>query len=270
MYQLFSRPDLYCASCGSLRVSVNERAVPGMPAFMCGLRVMFAADFHVLDRAEDGEIETLVGLMRSRNPDLLLLGGDYGDTAPQAERLFKALSAYRPALGAYGVIGNNDAEAWQGRLRDLRRVMARAGCRLLVNQSARLEVNGGALFIGGVDEHLYGRPDARGLYPERPAPDVCRVLLSHYARVPENPPELVLSGHTHGGQFNLLGVTPFTIGFERLFNSRHTHRRVASQAIAGLREVGGSKLLVTKGIGASRIQLRVGVRPEIELLRFEP
>ncbi|MDO4865291.1 MAG: metallophosphoesterase [Clostridia bacterium] len=270
MNQLFSRPDWYCAPCGNLRAAVTEQAIPGMPAFMGGLRVMFAADFHVLDRTTDGEIAALVDLMASRQPDLLLLGGDYGDTAPLAERLFAALGRLCPPLGAYGVIGNNDAEAWQGRLRDLRRVMARAGCRLLVNQSARLAVNGGTLFIGGVDEGLYGRPDASGLYPERPAPDACRILLSHYARVPENPPELMLSGHTHGGQFNLLGVTPFTIGFERLFHSRHTHRRVASQVIAGLRETGGTKLLVTKGIGASRIQWRVGVRPEINLLRFEP
>ncbi len=270
MNQLFSKPDWYCAPCGSLWAGITEQTIPGMPAFMRGLRVMFAADFHVLDRTTDGEIEALVDRMASKKPDLLLLGGDYGDTAPLSERLFAALARLRPPLGAYGVIGNNDAEAWRGRLRDLRRTMAHAGCKLLVNQSARLEVDGGTLYIGGVDECLYGRPDARGLYPERPAPDACRILLSHYARVPENPPELVLSGHTHGGQFNLLGVTPFTIGFERLCNSRHTRRRVASQAIAGLRETGGTKLLVTKGIGASRIQLRVGVRPEINLLRFEP
>ena len=88
--------------------------------------------------------------------------------------------------------------------------------------------------------------------------------MSHYPKLPELLPDLMLSGHTHGGQFNLLGLTPFAIGFERLV-SRKPHSRY----IAGLHEQGGAQVLVTKGIGASRIPLRVGVRPEICLIRFD-
>jgi predicted MPP superfamily phosphohydrolase len=76
-------------------------------------------------------------------------------------------------------------------------------------------------------------------------------------------PDLMLSGHTHGGQFNLLGVTPYTFGFERLFA-----RRRSSRFIAGLHEYRGAQMLVSKGIGMSRIPLRIGVRSEIHRIDF--
>ena len=260
----FSRPDRYLARTGSLYAEVTEHRIDGAPGFMRGLRALFVSDTHVLGRTADGEIDALVDRMAATQPDILLLGGDYSDDMPGAERLFRALSAFRPPLGAYGVVGNNDAEAWEGRLKELRRVMARAGCRLLLNASVRLELNGGRLWIGGVDEYRYGRPDAAGLYPGARPGNGYRILLSHYPRMPVVAPDMMLSGHTHGGQFNLLGITPYAVGFERIFPPR-----LPGLCVAGLRDIGGMKLLVSKGIGASRLQLRVGVRPEINLLIFE-
>ena len=112
------------------------------------------------------------------------------------------------------MIGNNDAEAWEGGWA-LKAVMARAGSKLLVNggELAR-ERRQAAHRRGGRAQAR--QPDARGLYPEVPARERYRVLLSHYPCMPDARPDLMLSGHTHGGQFNLLGLTPFSIGFERL------------------------------------------------------
>ena len=261
MYRRFSRPDWYCARAGRLDASVHARVVTGAPAFMRGLRLLFASDTHVLSRTTDAEIDAFVALMAAQMADIVLLGGDYSDTAEGAVRLFEAMKALRAPLGIYGVIGNNDAEAWDS-VRELRRAMAKGGCKLLVNQSKALRINGGALYIGGVDEHRYGKPHCEGLYPAAPSPVAYRVLLSHYPCRPALTPDLMLSGHTHGGQFNALGLTPFAIGFERI------SRKPKSMAVAGLMDVGDMKLLVSKGVGASRIQLRVGVRPEIDLLTF--
>lgn len=264
MYQHFSRPDPCLARCGNLRATVVERRVTNAPDFMRGLRALFVADVHVLPRTTRADLDALVATLAAANPQLLLLGGDYSDTAEGAERFFEALAVLRPPLGCYGVLGNNDDEAWEGRLGELRRVMARAGCALLRNRSVRLRHNGGALWIGGLDDHRYGAPSDAGFYPKRPKSDAYRVLLSHYPVMPTVSPDLMLSGHTHGGQFNLLGVTPFTIGFERVLR-----RKLAPMAVAGMRDIDGMRLLVSKGIGASRLQLRVGVRSEVELLIFE-
>ena len=260
---LYSKPDKFFARCGRLDCAVHEWRVDGAPAFLRGVRALFISDTHVLKRTSQADIRALADRAAALAPDILLLGGDYADRADDALRLFEVFGSLKPPLGAYGVLGNNDAEAWAD-VNGLRGAMARAGVKLLVNEATTLSVNGGRLILGGVDEHKLGRPDARGLLPETSAPDAYRVLLSHYPCQPKVPCELMLSGHTHGGQFNLLGLTPFSIGFERLFR-----KDIRAMAVSGLHETGGMKLLVSKGIGASRIQWRVGVRPEIDWISFD-
>ena len=262
MLQRFSRPDLWLHSCGQLNCALREWRVDDAPAFMRGLKALFVTDTHVRPDTTDESLRAFAERLAALAPDIMLLGGDYADHAPEALQLFEALDGVRPPLGVYGCIGNNDAEAWESP-RELAKAMRRHGMKLLVNAATRVEVNGGRLIIGGVDEHKYGAPRAAGLFPERPAPRDYRLLLSHFPCMPDAKPDLMLSGHTHGGQFNLLGITPYAVGYERLL--RHDLRALA---VAGLFDMGGAKLLVSKGVGASRIQWRAGVRPEIDLLTF--
>lgn len=205
----------------------------------------------------------LVHKAAALRPDIVLLGGDYADRPQPTLRLLAHLSALRAPLGMYAVLGNNDREAFPD-VSELREAMAASGIALLVNEARSLRVNGGTLIVAGLDEHRRGRPNAAGLYPAEPAEDRYRLLLSHYPRMVDPLPDLMLCGHTHGGQFNLLGVTPYTIGFERI-----VARRRASRFVAGLHTYRGAKVLVSKGIGASRIPLRVGVKPEVNLMRFD-
>lgn len=263
MLQRFVRPDRWFARCGRLECAVVERRLSGAPAFMRGLRALFVCDTHVRPDTRDEDIRAFAARLKALSPDVLLLGGDYADHAKDALRLFDALAALRPPLGAFACVGNNDAEAW-GDLPRLGREMSRRGLRLLVNESVAILRNGGTLFIGGVDERKLGAPRAAGLYPDAPSPDVYRVLLSHYPCLPDAKPDLMLSGHTHGGQFNLLGLTPFAVGFEQVFR-----RDMRPLAVAGLLDAGDMAMLVSKGVGASRIQWRVGARPEIDLLIFD-
>lgn len=263
MHQFFSKPDLYFAFCGDLRCSVTEQRICGAPAFMRGVRALFMTDFHAKPRTTDADMDALVAKASALRPDIILLGGDYADEAGPAIRLFERLSALSAPLGMYGVAGNNDREAFPD-LDELRRVMAKAGFKLLVNEARNIVLNGGRLALAGLDEYRYGSPNAEGLYPANPDSGTYRLLLSHYPRAVDPMPDLMLSGHTHGGQFNLLGVTPFTIGFERLVG---WNRR--SDYIEGLHAHMGGQMLVSKGIGASRLPLRIGVKAEINLIHFD-
>lgn len=263
MYQFFSKPDRYCARCGSLTCSVTEHRIPLAPDFLRGVRALFMTDFHALPATTDADMDALADRAAALRPDIVLLGGDYSDAAGPARRLFEHLSRLSAPLGMFGVLGNNDPEAFPD-IADLRGIMARAGFALLVNAARSVSVNGGQLIVAGLDEYRYGQPDAAGLYPGDAAPDRFRLLLSHYPRVVEPLPDLMLCGHTHGGQFNLLGITPYTIGFERLLA-----HKLASRYIEGLHVYRGARVLVSKGIGASRIPLRIGVKPEINLIRFD-
>jgi len=264
LIQRFSKPDLYIRRCGHLDATVTEDHIVGVPAFMRGLRAMFVSDVHVRPNTTQAQLDALVDRIAKASPQLLLLGGDYSDSAEDCVRFFRALGRFSFPLGAYGVLGNNDAEAWMGHLKALRKTMSQAGCRLLVNTSVDIPLGGGKLCVGGIDEYRYGNAHTNRLWSADDSGNRYRILLSHYPVLPQARPDLMLSGHTHGGQFNLLGLTPYAIGFER-FGKPYR----ASTAISGLHDVGGMKLLVSKGIGASRLQLRVGVRPEVNLLVFE-
>lgn len=262
MDQFFALPDLYIGRAGRLNATVVERRIPDAPGFMRGVKALFVTDIHALPRTTRENCLALRAKIEALAPDLLLFGGDYADRAEDCARLFEALSGLRPPLGWFGVLGNNDREAWS-RIGTLRHLMEDAGCTLLVNQHRHITVAGGTLWIGGVDELYHGRPyPAKALPPERES-GVYSILISHYPKAEEPLPDLILSGHTHGGQFNLLGVTPYAIGFERLMQPR-----LSARAFSGMRRVRGTRMLVSKGIGASRIPLRVGVRPEIDLMLF--
>ena len=263
MAQFFSKPDLYIGRCGRLNAQVHHQAIPGAPPFMKGLKALFVTDVHVLPKTSDEDLDGLIALMKAQLADIVLLGGDYADDHAQTVRFFQALSRLpRPKYGLLGILGNNDREAWPD-IEPLRALMAKAGCTLLVNEARWINAGGGRLCVAGLDEALWGHPDARGLYPETSSGDVFRLLLRHQPRFCEPRPDLMLSGHTHGGQFNLLGITPYTIGFERL-----RYPGFAPQTICGLRSIGGIPVYTSKGIGASRIQWRVGVRPQIDVLTF--
>lgn len=261
--QMFSRPDFYFSRCGTLSAATTTNDIPHAPSFMRGLRVLFITDTHIVARTTDAHLNAFMRKIWDWSPDLLFLGGDYADIAIHTTRFFHALQSVKARLGSFAVVGNNDRENWPDPS-GLRALMSKAGVRLLVNESTTLDINGGELVIAGVDEYRYGAPNAGGLYPECAMPNTYRILLSHYPCAPEILPDLMLSGHTHGGQFNLLGITPYSIGFERILK-----RKQAPLCIAGQKNIGEMHLVVSKGIGASRIPLRIGVRPEINILNFD-
>jgi len=133
-----------------------------------------------------------------------------------------------------------------------------AGVRPLLNTS--VQVDGAELWVAGVDDLTEGRPDLRtalaGVPDEPPL-----ILLAHNpdiwldARVIAA--DLVLSGHTHGGQVRLpvLGVA----------HTQGTH--LSRQRPAGWFERGGTRMFVSRGLGES-IPLRLGVRPQVALIRL--
>lgn len=260
--QYFVRPDAYFAVTGDLRHYVNTVEITGTPAFMHGFRAAFISDLHITDKTTRAQMEALAAGIKSMKPDILLMGGDYADEFDNALKLFDCLKDVVPPQGKYAVMGNNDVYE-EPDYDAMKRIMADHDICLLINDAQTISVNGGRLCIAGVDEHLEGSPDSRGLYPASSGEDFYRILLSHYPCMPEIKPDLMLSGHTHGGQFNCLGITPFTIGFERLMT-----KKSSSIAISGLHDMDGAKLFVGKGVGASRLQLRIGVRPEIYQLQF--
>lgn len=226
------------------------------PRFMRGFKAVFAADLHMRDCTGDEYMADIAHMLGSQGADMLLLGGDYGESRRASERFFKLISRQEFPMGIYGVPGNNDVEAFE----DIAALRDAFPGELLANRMHEMRLRGGRLMIGGLDELRYGAHPVKSVFPI--ARDGYSILISHYPKLPAAVsgarPRLVLSGHTHGGQFRIFGLTPYSIGFERgLVDS-----------VSGIAERRGVRLLTSNGIGVSKLPLRIGCPPQVHLIEF--
>src|SRR5262249_45001401 len=238
------------------------------PAFR-GLKVAHLTDFHYGRQIPPGYIEGALERTLAEKPDLIALTGDFIDRGPRyVEKAAKPFCHLRAPLGVYAVLGNHDFAVHNARgVRrhpELHRAVADAlgaeGVRVLRNESVRHDRTGGGLIVAGIDD-LWGResnPDAAlgGNCPGTP-----RVVLAHNPQsvelFGEHRFDLVLSGHTHGGQVNWPGLGRVLLG------------RKAKRWAAGLYPHGPGHLYVNKGVGFGW-RFRFGVRPEVAVFTLNP
>ena len=251
----FIKPSAYLAFGTLPAPKVVETTIPDAPEYLHGLRILFVSDLHFSRHTSEARYARLKAQIAALSADLLLLGGDYAEDYRGMVRFLGLLAGVPHPLGAYGVPGNNDRELDPG-LEMLSKKTNNAGLPLLINESIPLELPGGTLHIGGCDEYKHGRPDTRHIFPET---DGYRILLSHHPILPECRTDLMLSGHTHGGQFNFLGLTPYALGYER---------RYGLCALFGLHRIRNTHVLVSNGVGVSKLPLRIGAQPQLHLLKF--
>jgi predicted MPP superfamily phosphohydrolase len=154
-------------------------------------------------------------------------------------------------------VGNNDVDA-------LEAVLAARGFVLLHNRSLRLDEPGRGLdiYLAGVDDVTEGAPALDCALAEIPC-DAPTILLSHNPDILLDPAiaqvDLVLSGHTHGGQI----VLP-------LLGAAHTQSEILHRhEVSGYLRRGKTQVYITRGIGEG-IPLRFGAAPQVTLITVLP
>lgn len=243
---------------GFTRHRVNARTSPAQRE----VTFVQVTDLH-LDRvgAMHRRIAARVNAIR---PDLLLFTGDSVDRRDRLGELRSLLALLDPRTPKYAILGN--WEHWSGvDLGELADVYHRANGRLLVNESAVHDADGRALALTGLDDLVGGRPDTRAVDT---APDAdAHLLLAHCPEhrdrlmvpglgAPPRPIDtgritMMLSGHTHGGQVNVLGWAPVL-------------PRGSGRYVAGwFRDPGAVPLYVSRGVGTSVMPVRLGAPPEV-------
>lgn len=248
------------------RVEITRRdiVVPRLPA-LDGLRVLHPSDLHL--RPGPALAWQIPALVTDVPYDLACYTGDFIDSDEDLSRLATLLGRLpRPAgARAYAVPGNHDHTPYgRGRgandVRRRRRVLAAAGVAVLTNGARPLY--GGRLYIASVDDPATDRDDLGRALAGVPA-DACCVLLAHSSdivlrpvlRVDTRRPGLILAGHTRGGQIRLPVVGALL-----------TESRVLRRLAMGLHTVRGVPLVVSRGVGYSGLDIRIGSPPEVVLL----
>lgn len=222
-----------------------------------GLHAVFISDLHI-KKKDVARIRKIVKLVNAQKPDIVFVGGDYANghsakTTFDFELLGYEVSRINAPYGIYSVLGNHD---WWAGGEVIRRNLEKFGIVVLDNSSVPVHIGGGKyLYIAGV-----GDRDTRGAKPEAALKNTAhpRIFLTHHPDVfydvKENV-DLILAGHTHGGQV----VIPFwgPILIPTAYPKKFAH---------GMVEENGNRIIVTKGLGTSILPIRFNCPPEIVVI----
>jgi predicted MPP superfamily phosphohydrolase len=197
--------------------------------------------------------------MRER-PDLVALTGDFAaDDARGFEDVLDALSPLSAPFGVWAVPGNHDYAVGIGRWR--RDVAAHPGVEDLTNRAVMRKVGAARLCVAGVDDWSCGDPSLAQL--PRPEARDFTLLLAHdpdqaeKARRAYDRVDLIVSGHTHGGQVRLpfVGAVLNAAEHDDLYEE-------------GLRRRPWTQVYVSRGVGTVHLPVRFLCRPEVAILEL--
>jgi uncharacterized protein len=234
--------------------------ISGLPAALVGYRIGLVTDLHHGPAVPGWWLERVAERCASLAPDLIVLGGDFVSHAPSdLHGLADVLSRFRAKDGVVGVLGNHDH--WVG-AEAVARALSEGGVDLLVNRHRIIRRGDGVFAIAGVDDFKHGAVRVEDAVAGVPAGAVT-VLGSHNPDLIEYLPrgvrvDLMLSGHTHNGQFHWPWLGPLTAPTQ--FGGRYLH---------GLRRAGETWVYVSAGVGTGAIPWRRHNPPELPVLRLE-
>ena len=239
----------------AIQIRRNEVVIPRLPAAFDGFTLLHLSDLH-LD-ADPAYPTALIERLRQVDYDLCVITGDFrAKTHGPYAAAIAALAEVRSHLNrpVYAILGNHDSIRMAPGIEAL-------GITLLLNESVRVERGGATIHLVGIDDPHYFQVDNFDKAAQHIPPEAVAILLSHspetYRHAAHAGFDLILSGHTHGGQICLPG------GIALMTNAACPRRFCKGawryHAMQGYTSVGS---------GSSVVGVRFNCPPEITLHRL--
>lgn len=222
-------------------------------------KIVFVSDIHSGPFVSQKRIANFVQKINAQNPDIIILGGDFIEDDPKyIAPCFEELKKLTAKKGIYGVIGNHDArEAYNKTYK----TMQEAGITPLENDAEWIEIDGQKIKLGGVTWDGTEDPDISPTTEDTNKNDFV-ILASHIPDFAEelktDKIDLMLSGHTHGGQVTLFGLYAPYIPSD--YGQKYR---------TGIIKTDRTTVLVSNGLGTSFLPIRFFARPQINIIMLQ-
>lgn len=229
------------------------------------LRVAHISDFHASALIPISFLEEAFRRTLAMHPDLICITGDFVTTdndfdTAKYETILQMLSAKVPT---FAVAGNHDGGSWARRAgwlptsRFIREMVARGGVRVLHNDAAQVEINGQRVHVVGVGDWWSDELNPGQAFAQIPKDSAPILVMNHNPDGKEDcrlyPWDLMLCGHTHGGQVIVPFYGPPIVP---VIDTRYA---------VGLNQYQNRWIHTTRGVG-NIVGVRANCRPEISLL----
>jgi uncharacterized protein len=254
----------YCVEPTWLEVGRHDvpTSLPGPP-----VKLLHLSDFHASWCVSLDYIREAIEYGLSFKPDLICVTGDFVTSTYDDFESYRRILARLPAAApTFASLGNHDGGEW-ARIRrgyettqEIQGLVRSSGIELLHNQSKVLQVSGRKFALVGLGDRFALETNPRRAFKAPIPSDAVRIVLSHNPDtktiLTPYPWDLMLSGHTHGGQvcLPLIGCSPWLPVKDKRF-------------VAGLYRWNNRWLHITKGVGNLR-GVRFNCRPEVSLLNI--
>jgi len=232
---------------------IRDLAVRGLPPALDGLRIGMITDVHHSASVPAEDVTRAVMLLKEAAPDIVVLGGDYISffdrtfIGPVAELLSPLANAPH---GSFAVLGNHDDE------REVPAALSSRGFTVLKDQRTSLTIKGERLDLAGIRFWTRTPREIAGVLNGTGG---TTVLLAHDPRrlveAAALDVQLVLSGHTHGGQVILPAVGAVA---GRKF-----------PVLAGFATRDNTSIFVSRGVGTVYVPIRFNCPPEVAVLTLQ-
>jgi hypothetical protein len=234
--------------------------LPRLPKAFDGFRIVQISDVHAGSFPDHRPFEEVRRIIDTLKPDMVVVTGDWVNMQPQEMAVIaREVQKLRAPYGVRAVLGNHDHYHTPEDHDRLISTIRGLDVDLLINEHRRITVGSETLILAGTDNTGFKQNFARldqalaGVVG-----DEATILLAHDPTfwdmhvVGKQPIDLMLSGHTHGGQF---GVQVLGVDWSP---AQYIYKQWA-----GLYRTGEQQLYVNRGVGTVGPPLRIGIRPEI-------
>ena len=240
------------ASALQFEVNTYRIPVPNLPLSFNGFTIVQLTDLHHGFGIPISVIDRVIHQVNLIEKDAIVCTGDYihgGDGLGAIDTVWSRLMTLKARNGVYSVLGNHD-HMWNNADHSIS-CLEKSGQNVR-HKAASISRGGEKLWIGGSGDMWYDTLGIDEAFKNTPPGD-CKILLSHRPDAAdtefETKVDLMLCGHTHGGQ---IAIPPF------------------SNRLSGLQTIAGMSVYISRGIGWHIAPIRINCAPEISVLKLVP